>query len=244
MHQSDGIPVGCLEILEERNDPSGMFRGHFDVSEYDAGQFIDRTHQMRAVAFAGAVEMQDITASRGLHELLQGRLAVPVRLREVDDELPAEHIDLAQRNRDMASCERSLNRLLAETVLEARPAHVFDHVETELAARRNETVQCVGLAHLAAAVAGPVLDVRMERADVEGDHRALRGLVGFQLAAAGARGKPRLEVELRGDGEQSAEGACLHVPLDRALQFLDQECCAVFFPANAASTWSTWAGVT
>ena len=191
---------------------------------------------MWAVSLASAIEMQDVPAPRHLHELFQRCLAVPVRSGQIDDELPAKYLDLAQRNRDMAQRERGLNRPLALTVLEPRPAHIFDHVKTELAVRRNEAVEFAGLDHPLAAATGPVLEARMERADMEGCHRASCGLVWLQLAATGARDRPRLKVEHRGDGKQIAGGTGLDLLLDRPLEFLDQEGGTVFFPANAVST--------
>lgn len=65
MDQNNRFAIGLLNISKKRDNQLPFFRGQLDVFQYNFGDPVHAGEKMRAVAFAGAVEVQNIAAVFG-----------------------------------------------------------------------------------------------------------------------------------------------------------------------------------
>jgi len=110
-----------------------VFRRHLPVAQHEIAQPVDAAEQMRAVAFTGAVHVQDIAAAY-LHIVFERFMALTVGQHQVNNKTFAQETDLILGDGDIPGRQLGADLWFGATADKQCPADIFNHVKSEFAA--------------------------------------------------------------------------------------------------------------
>ncbi len=100
MDATDGRAIIRFHLLQQGDNSLAVLRRHLPVAQHDIAQCVNAAEQMRAVAFTGAVHVQDIAAAY-LHIVFERFMALAVGQHQVNNKAFAQETDLILRDGDI-----------------------------------------------------------------------------------------------------------------------------------------------
>ena len=138
--QRDGFAVLRLDSLEKRDEKLLLLRRNFDAVQDEVGQLVQAAKQVGAAPLAGAVHMQDVSASF-LHSVADFFSGLSMGMRQIGDEFLSQEGNLASRDGDVFVRQLIDDFSHPQTPNKQRPAHMDNDIESESAVVRYESAQ-------------------------------------------------------------------------------------------------------